>query len=121
MHSDWLILLYNGGTKYKQKLFYCPRFTEISNIKLPKIWDNKPPKFTYSLLQTLFLVMEESSLDFGWYSFTCWPFKQFVRRMRSILQQSNDFFKKVNDGIKKHICNHLIYISSNEIYLITFL
>ena len=33
----------------------------ISEKKLPKIWESKPPKLTYGLLQTLFSVIDESS------------------------------------------------------------
>ena len=30
----------------------------ISEKKLPKIWESKPPKLTYGLLQTLFSVID---------------------------------------------------------------
>ena len=33
----------------------------ISEKRLPKIWENNPPKLTYGLLQTLFSATDESS------------------------------------------------------------
>ena len=75
----------------------------ISEKKLPKIWENNPPKLTYDLLQTLFSVIDESSF---------WTSSDIVspitiisglteERVRSILQQPNNIKKKVNNALKK--------------------
>ena len=78
----------------------------ISAKKLPKIWENNPPKLTYGLLlQTLFSVIDESSF---------WTSSDIVssitiisglteERARGILQQPNNFKKKVNNAIKKNL------------------
>ena len=71
--------------------------------KTLKIWENNPPKLTYGLLQTLFSVIDESSF---------WTSSDIVspitiisglteERVRSILQQPNNFKKKVNNALKK--------------------
>ena len=68
-----------------------------------KIWDNNPPKLTYGLLQTLFSVIDESSF---------WTSSDIVspvaiisgltkERVRSILQQPNNFKKKISNALKK--------------------
>ena len=70
----------------------------ISEKKLSKIWENIPPKLTYDLLQTLFSVIDKSSF---------WNSSDMVspitiisglteEQVRSILQQPNNFQKKVN-------------------------
>ena len=75
----------------------------ISEKKLPRIWENNPQKLTYGLLQTLFSVIDESSF---------WTSSDIVspiaiisglteERVRSILQQPNNFKKKISNALKK--------------------
>ena len=75
----------------------------ISEKKLPKIWENKPPKLTYGLLQTLFSVIDESR--FWTSSDIVLPIQLITglreEQVRSIVQQPNNFKKKVNTALKK--------------------
>ena len=75
----------------------------ISEKKLPKIWESKPPKLTYGLLQTLFSVIDESS--FWTSSDIVLPIQLITglteEKVRSIVQQPNNFKKKVNTALKK--------------------
>ena len=75
----------------------------ISEKKLPKIWENKPPKLRYGLLQTLFSVIDESS--FCTSSDIVLPIQLITglteEKVRSIVQQPNNFKKKVNTALKK--------------------
>ena len=61
--------------------------------KLAEIWENKPLKVTYGLLQFLFLVIDES--NFWTSSDTVLPIKLLSRlteeRVRSVLQRPNNF------------------------------
>ena len=61
--------------------------------KLPEIWENKPPKMTYGLLQFLLLVIDER--NFWTFSDIALPIKLISRLnnglVRSILQQPNNF------------------------------
>ena len=77
----------------------------ISEKKLSKIWENIPPKLTYDLLQTLFSVIDKSSI---------WNSSDMVspitiisglaeEQVRSILQKPNNFKKKVNNALKKKL------------------
>ena len=74
----------------------------ISEKKLPKIWENEPPKLTYGLLQTLFPVIDESS--FWTSSDIVLPIQLITvlkeEQVRSIVQQPNNF-KKVKTALKK--------------------
>ena len=76
---------------------------EISEKKFPKIWEENPPKLTYGLLQTLFLVSDETS--FWASSDIVLPIKLInglrEETVRSILEQPNDFKKKVSNGLIK--------------------
>ena len=73
--------------------------------KLPKTWENKFPKFIYSLLQTLSLVTGESS--FWTLNYIVSPIDLISdlseERVRGILQQPNNLQKKVNNGNKKNL------------------
>ena len=74
----------------------------ISEKKLPKIWENEPPKLAYGLLQTLFPVIDESSF---WTSSDIVLQIQLItgqteEQVRSIVLQPNNF-KKVNTALKK--------------------
>ena len=75
----------------------CMKYV-ISEKKLSKIWENNPPKLTYGLLQTLYSVINKGSF---------WNSNDMVspitiisglteEQVRSILQQPNNFQKKVN-------------------------
>ena len=75
----------------------------ISEKKLPKIWQSKPPKLTNGLLQTLFSVIDESS--FWTSSDIVLPIQLITglteEKVRSIVKQPNNFKKKVNTALKK--------------------
>ena len=66
---------------------------------------DKPPKLTYGLLQTLLFFIDESSF---WTSgFMVLPIKLISGltevRVKSILQQPNNFLKKVNNKLKRNL------------------
>ena len=71
--------------------------------KLPEIWENKLPKLAYGLQQTLFLAIDES--NFWTLSDIVLPIKLLSglteEQVRSILQQPNNFMKKVNNALGK--------------------
>ena len=81
----------------KQWTGYCQRESEISyEKKLPKIWENK------ASFETLFSVIDESRF---WTSGDIvLPIKVIIGLTEErVLQQRNNFRKKVNKGLKKFL------------------
>ena len=50
--------------------------------KLPEIWENKPPKVTYGLLQLLFLVIDERNF---------WTFSDIVLPIKLISRLTEEW------------------------------
>ena len=90
----------NQKESYKETAL---KTTEKMTEKDMEIWESKPPKLTYGLLQTLFSVIDESS--FWTSSDIVLPIQLITglteEKVRGIVQQPNNFKKKVNTALKK--------------------